>query len=131
MGFKKGTSGNPRGRPKDTRTAKVRSMLSSKSDKLIAKAVEMALAGDSQAMRLCLERIVPALKSKDSPVTIPGFADAETTAEKGQAVMAALASGDITPTEAATAMQALAGLSRIIETDELEKRIAALEANTP
>lgn len=106
-------------------------MLVSKSDKLIGKAVELALDGDAQALRLCLERILPALKSKDSAVTIPALVKAQTLAEKGQAVMKAAADGDITPTEAATVMQALTGLVRIVEIDELEKRIAALEADTP
>lgn len=129
MAFTKGTSGNPAGRPRDTRTAELRELLRSESGALIAKAVEMAKDGDPQALRLCLERVLPPLKGKDTAVSIPGLADAQTLSEKGRAVVDAAADGAITPTEAATLMQSLAGLSRVIETDELEKRIEALEAN--
>lgn len=129
MAFKKGTSGNPAGRPRDTRTAELRELLRSESGALIAKAVELAKDGDTTALRLCLERILPPLKGKDTAVSIPSLADAHTLSEKGQAVLDAAAEGAITPTEAATFMQGLAGLSRVIETDELERRIRALEEN--
>lgn len=129
MKFRPGQSGNPKGRPKDTRTAELREMLRAESGALIAKAVELAKDGDPQALRLCLERILPPLKGKDTAVSIPGLVNAQTLSEKGEAVLDAAAEGTITPTEAATLVQSLAGLSRVIETDDLEKRIEALEAN--
>lgn len=127
MTFRKGKSGNPKGRPRDTRTAELRELLRSESGELIAKAVELAKAGDASALRLCLERILPPLKSKDTAVTVAGLTEAQTLADKARTVTDAAAEGAITPTEAATLMQSLAALARVIETDELEKRIKALE----
>lgn len=129
MKFKPGQSGNPQGRPKDTRTASLRALLAPHAPELVAKAVQLARDGDTTALRLCLERILPPLKGKDTAVSIPAIADAQTLADKALAVIDAAAAGAITPTEAATLMQSLTGLSRVIETDELEKRIAALEEN--
>lgn len=129
MKFAKGQSGNPRGRPKDSRTASLRALLAPHAPELLAKVVQMALEGETTALRLCLERILPPLKGKDTAVSIPGIANAQTLADKALAVMDAATNGVITPTEAATLMQSVTGLSRVIEINELQKRIAALERN--
>lgn len=129
MKFKPGQSGNPSGRPKDTHTAALRALLRPHAEDMVAKAVELAKGGDTTALRLCLERILPPLKGKDTAVSVPAIASAHTLAEKAHAVMDAAADGSITPTEAATLMQSLTGLSRVIEINDLEKRIAVLEEN--
>ena len=49
-------------------------------------------------------------------------------ATQGRAVLEALSVGRITPNQAATIMQAISAQARIVEVDELERRIAALEA---
>jgi hypothetical protein len=48
-------------------------------------------------------------------------------AEQGQTVMTALGSGCISPDEAATIMQALSSQARIVEVEELERRVRDLE----
>jgi hypothetical protein len=65
MAFVKGQSGNLAGRPKGThdRRTELRELLEPHAGALIKKAVEMAMAGDTTAMKLCLERILPAVKS--------------------------------------------------------------------
>ena len=60
--FRKGRSGNPKGRPagarnKATQTAEL--LLDGEAEALTRRAVELALAGDGMALRLCLERIIP------------------------------------------------------------------------
>lgn len=127
MAFKKGQSGNPTGRPKDKRTHQLREMLRSDSADLIRKVKQMALEGDSTAMRLCLERVLPPLKTKDEPVTVKGLNGSTSLVEQGQAIVNALAAGELSPGDAATLMQAIANQARIVEVDELERRVAALE----
>jgi len=60
--FRKGRSGNPKGRPagarnKATQTAEL--LLDGEAEALTRRAVELALAGDGMALRLCLDRIIP------------------------------------------------------------------------
>ncbi|WP_042288715.1 DUF5681 domain-containing protein [Paraburkholderia mimosarum] len=127
MAFKKGVSGNPAGRKRgtpDKRTA-LRELLQPHAEKLVKKAVDLALAGDTTALRICIDRCIPAMKAKDEPVELPALTGS--LAEQGDAVMRALAGGRITPDQANAVMQVLAAQARIVEADELEKRIAALE----
>ncbi len=127
MTFKKGQSGNPSGRKKGpTKVSEYRSLLQSHADDLIAKAVEMALAGDATAMRLCIDRILPTLKAQEQP--IPSMRLKGTLTEQGGQILKAATSGKLTPGEASSLLQSLASIARVTELDELIKRIEALEA---
>jgi hypothetical protein len=127
--FRKGQSGNPAGKPKgarDKRTA-LRELLQPHAADLVKKAVELALAGDTTALRICIDRCIPAIKAKDQPISLQGLSGS--LAEQGNAVMAAMAAGEITPDEATAVMQVLTAQMRIVEVDDLVKRIEALEGN--
>jgi len=130
--FKKGESGNSAGRPAgiEDRRMKYRKLLEPHAENLIQKAVDLALSGDATALRLCLERIVPAIKSRDETVALPLVGTAKSLTERGEAILAALGAGILSPSEAGGLIQALAAQSRITEIDELEKRIAQLEGKT-
>ena len=128
MAFQKGQSGNPAGKPKgakDKRTA-LRELLQPHAAQLVQKAVKLALDGDTTALRICIDRIIPAAKAKDSPISLEGLTGSPT--EQAQAVVNALTTGALTPDEANSVMTVLTAQMRVIEVDELEKRIAALEA---
>lgn len=127
MAFQPGESGNPAGRPpgiRDKRTA-LRELLEPHAADLVAKAVEMALAGDGTALRICIDRLIPLIKARDEPVAVPALAGS--LSERGHAVLDAVARAELTPDQAATMLQALAAQARIVEVDEIERRVAALE----
>jgi len=70
--FTKGKSGNPTGRPKgviDKRTA-LNGLLMPHAESLIKKVVELALLGDTQALRLCLDRLIPKLPNENINVNL-------------------------------------------------------------
>jgi hypothetical protein len=52
----------------------------------------------------------------------------KTIAEQGMRIVEAMAEGDITPEEAATAIQVIRSQAKIIEVDEYGRRLEALEA---
>ena len=127
--FKPGQSGNPGGRPRgSSKTSELRALLDPHAPELVQKAMDLALEGDTTALRLCLERLMSPIRGRDEPVRIEGLQGDSSLVEQGQVLVDALASGEVTPQEASTMMQAISTQSRIVEVDELEKRVAALEA---
>lgn len=128
--FQKGQSGNPKGMAKGTRhkaTMAVLALLDGEGEALTRKAVEMALAGDTTALRLCLERLCPARKEAPLSISLPDLAGAGDLPKITAAILRAASEGEITPGEA----QALAGLveshRKAVEVADLETRLAALE----
>src|SRR6516162_10640502 len=74
--FPPGVSGNPAGRLPGTRnraTMAAEALLDGEAQALTRKAIELALAGDTVALRLCLERIMPARKSRTLKLKMPSM----------------------------------------------------------
>ena len=124
--FSKGNPGKPRGaRHKATQAAL--SLIDGEGEALTRKAIEMALAGDSVALRLCLERLAP--PRKDAPVRfdLPAMQGAESAASAMGAILASVANGDLTPSEASSLAGIVEGYRKTLELTGLEARIKALE----
>ncbi|MBL6948938.1 MAG: hypothetical protein ISR51_09720 [Rhodospirillales bacterium] len=95
------------------------------------KAIEKALEGDMAAIRLCLERILPAVKSRPIEIDLPPVETAQDIEAAHGAVIAAMARGEITPDDAGTIASVLEAKRRAIETVELEARLSELEKDQP
>jgi len=116
--FEKGRSGNPAGRRTGSRnkaTLAAAALLAGESEALIRKAVELALAGDPTAMRLCIERILPLCRERTVNFTLPPIENVADISAAMRAVTSALARGDITPGEAATIAAVVETFARTIE----------------
>lgn len=125
--FAAGNSGRPAGaRNRATMTALA--LLDGQAEALTQRAVEMALAGDTVALRLCMDRIAP--PKKDTPVSfaIPAMTSAKDAAEAAGAVLQAVSAGDLTPTEAAQVMGLVDSYRRTLEVTDLEGRMARMES---
>jgi hypothetical protein len=131
--FEKGQSGNPAGRPKGSRnatTVALETLLEGQAEALTNKAVEMALAGDMAALRLCMDRILP--PRKDRPVTfdLPSINSASDAAAVTSAVLSAVANGEITPADAGEISKLVEAYVKAFETAELAERLERLERMT-
>ena len=126
MAFVKGQSGNPRGRPKGLVTQKkLRASIEQDLPSILAAMIESAKAGDVQAAKLLIDRTIPALRPADGCISLPAV---DTLAGRGQAILDALAAGNLPPNVAATLMAALGTQAKLVEATELVARIEALEA---
>jgi hypothetical protein len=121
--FQKGMSGNPAGRVPGSG---LRQLLVPHAPALVNKAVELALDGNDTALRLCIDRILPALKAESLPVTMSGIEG--TLSEQGSGILRALMAGEITPDDGVRMLKALQSLAAVESASEIEKRISALEA---
>ena len=127
MTWQTGQSGNPKGRKLGTgKLDKLRAALAKELPAVLETLVAQAKSGDAAAMRLLLERTIPPLRPVDAPTVLNLPADAGLV-EQGQAVLLALAAGHLPVNQATGILQAMAGLARLKELDELERRIADLE----
>jgi len=131
--FQKGQSGNPGGRPRgarDATTVALEALLDGEAEALTRKAVELALAGDIQALRIYLDRILPTRKDRPVTFALPPINAAQDAATTVSAVLAAVSSGEITPTEAAEISKLIEVYVRAFETAELAERLERLEQMT-
>ena len=126
--FGAGNLGKPRG-TRHKATQAVLTLLEGGGEALTRKAVEMALGGDTTALRLCLERIAPPRRDASVEFTLPPMNTARDAAEAAAAVLNAVAGGELTPSEAVQVMGLIDSFRRTLEVSELETRIAALEGH--
>lgn len=127
--FKKGQSGNPIGKPIGARhktTLAVQALLDGEAEGLTRKAVEMALAGDTTALKLCLERISPAYKPSAKAVTL-NMPPPNNLTDTARAFVNAAASGELPPDIAAQLVSAVASVARVEEMETLKLRLETLE----
>lgn len=128
--FEPGQSGNPAGRPKGSRhkaTLAIEALLEGEAEGLTRKAIEMALAGDNVAIRLCLDRIAPARKDRHVTFDLPPVKTAADAVAASGALMAAVSAGDLTPSEAAEVSKILDIHVKTLEAAEFEARLSKLE----
>ena len=98
----------------------IESLLEGEGEALTRKAIELAKAGDMAALRLCLERILPARKDRPVQFELPPVNNSA----------GAVATGEITPGEAFEVSRIIEAFTETLKVNELEFRIAALETKT-
>lgn len=128
----KGVSGNPRGRPKKSNEAReVERLARASSAAALDTVLSIMQTGDGDRVRLAaalavIERgIGKAGDVLPEPVEV---AEGATMAERAEAIADAAMSGAVSVSQASALLSCLASVSKVIEVEELEKRIAALEA---
>jgi hypothetical protein len=123
-------TGNP-GKPKGARrrlTLLLEAILEGQAESLTRQVVQLAEKGDMAALRLCLQRLVPLRRDLPVAFDLPEIVTVADAERASSAVLAAVAEGELTPGEAESVMRLLVAHRGIVESGDIERRLAAIEA---
>jgi hypothetical protein len=129
--FKRGETGNPNGRPIGARnkaTLAAEALLDGESEALTRKAIDMAMSGDGSALRLCMDRLVAPRKDRPISFALPPLETTGDIVKAASAVVAGVAAGDLTPSEAMDLGKLIDSFANAMKADDLHKRMEAIEA---
>lgn len=128
--FEPGQSGNPSGRPKGSRnrsTLALEAIFEGDGEALSRKAIELALNGDGPAMKLCLDRLLSPRRDRSITFELPVIETAADLPMATAALLRAVSSGEITPSEAADVGKAVSAHIEAITAADLHRRLARIE----
>jgi hypothetical protein len=128
--WRPGVSGNKAGKPKGARhkaTIAAEELLEGEAEALSRKAVELALEGDVAALRLCFDRVLPVRKDRPVIFELPKMNESRDAVRASAAIVEAVASGHLTPSEASELSKVVDGYARSLQTVEFEDRLLILE----
>jgi hypothetical protein len=128
--WKPGESGNPNGAPRGNRhktTLFCEAILKGDAEGIIRKTMEMARAGDVAAQRLCLERILPPMKSRPITFKLPALRTVSDCVSAMTLIVEGVTEGEILIDEAQALSEMVSSFIKTLEVNELETRLIALE----
>lgn len=125
--WQKGISGNPKGKtPGSGELQRLRASIAADVPDILAGLVAAAKGGDSQAAKLVLERLLPAVKPIEQTQELD-FPKGGTLTAQGRAVLSAVAAGELAPGQGAQLLAAIGSLARLTDIDEFNARLTKLE----
>ena len=134
MPFQKGESGNPAGRPRGSRnraTLLMEGLLADDAEAIGRKAIELAKQGDMAAIRVCMDRLSPVRKGEPVAFELPPLNKPADSVAAAAEIVAAVAAGELTPSEAAELAKVIDVYVLAIATNAFDERLTKLEATTP
>lgn len=123
--WEKGESGNPHGRPAHPMAERFREAVEPRLPVIITAMADAAANGDAQAAKLLLDRVVPPMKPIPRAEPFPLIGG--TLTERAESILSAVSDGALAPADGKGLIDALTSLARLIELDEIERRLKALE----
>jgi hypothetical protein len=88
----------------------------------------MALDGDTTGMRLVMDRISPPQKDRPVAFALPKLEAAADAVKATAALAQAVATGDLTPREAAELSKLVDGFTKAVEQHDVVQRLERIEA---
>lgn len=128
--FKKGESGNPKGKIKGTKnriTLTAEQLLEGELDNICRRLIEEALKGNMQAIKLILDRIMPPRKDRSLEIKIPKLNSPDDALNAISVIANAVACGGISPSEGESISRILDMYVKTVNTCDFNKRIKVLE----
>ena len=132
--YKRGApSPNPSGRPLGARnrtTLAAEALLEGEAEALTRKAVELGLKGDTTALRICLDRLLPKRRERPFSFVLPELKSAEDSVKAMAAIAEAVSAGKVTLGEASEMVKLVEGFVKALEVYDFDLRLRILEANS-
>jgi hypothetical protein len=124
-----GPSPNPAGKPRGALSSagKIRELIGSYLEPVVASLIRAAARGDVQAAGLLLARALPPARPERPMITVD-LTGATTPAQIAQRVVDAAARGEVSVDTAHDFVAAVTNVAKLVESAELVERIAKLEA---
>lgn len=124
--FQPGNAGKPKG-TRHRATLAAEALFDGEAQALSRKAVELALAGDVVALRLCLERVCPPRRDRPVCFALPALEHASDAPRAIAAIVAAVSDGSLTTPEADDLASLVDKFVKAVEISEHAERLAAIE----
>jgi uncharacterized protein DUF5681 len=128
--FHKGQSGNPKGKP---RGAKNRSsivaerLFADEIQEICGSVIPQAKAGNMQAAKIILDRVLPPMKDKPVQIDLPKMTSSDDLVKVVECIAYAVGSGQISPLEGESIARIVDIHIKALELNEIEKRLSNLE----
>jgi hypothetical protein len=123
--FPEGNPGRKRG-SKNKATIVAASLAGSQGEEILRKAIEMAMGGNVAMIKFLLDRILP--KERPIQLELPRLDLAHDSVDAMAEIVDAVASGRISPREAADVAQLVSAFTRAIDLTEAQTQIDALKS---
>jgi hypothetical protein len=130
MKFKPGQSGNPKGKTKGTLHKATRAaleLLEGDLEAITQVCIDKAKAGDHLAVKLILDKLLPNQRERSINLKVPRVKGAQDLPQALEAIMQAVAAGELTPGEGQALTAMLEGYRKGLEFTTIEARLRALE----
>jgi hypothetical protein len=128
--FIRGESGNPAGRPRGAvnKKTELSKLLLPYAEQIISKIIGLALNGDMDALKLCIDRLIPKVKNEPINFEMPkDLSGVESLLNNNAAIIKAVTTGAITLEAGQFLSNLLETQHKIIVSTELEQRLKAIE----
>ena len=128
--FQKGQSGNPNGRPTGCRNKAsilLGELIDNEGREIVRAMIDAAKNGDTAAGRCLIERLVPPRKDRAVSFAMPVLESAADAPRAMAAIVAGVASGDLTASEAHDLAGMVEKFAKSVELAELAVRLSAIE----
>jgi hypothetical protein len=125
MAFKKGCSGNSKGRPRsDSKAASLRATIQDALPSIVDKLILLAEDGDLAAMKLLVDKGLPTPKPQVMSIVLPATG---TLASKGDRIIKAMMAGELAPDVGSQLLSALHVQAGTIDMTDVAQRLERIE----
>ena len=128
--FKKGKSGNPKGKPKGAKhkaSIMAEMLFENELASVCNQVIDQAKEGNLQAAKIILDRLLPPRKDRIIDIKLPLINDSTDALKALRLICFAVGNGEITPLEGEALSKIVEIQTKSIELYDFEKRLQAIE----